>query len=101
MIPPPHDPGQAPMNISKMKKKRVSLAILPNDKVLNPAVRALTAWKNAPKARLGMENDRLFVEIEHTKKVKDRVEEFKTASHQIEEITRNKTKKTALPCERL
>ncbi|WP_287588059.1 DUF2779 domain-containing protein [Candidatus Borrarchaeum sp.] len=42
--------------------------------------------------RLGMENDKLFLEIDHTDEVRDRVEEFKTKSHQIEEITRNKTK---------
>ncbi len=38
--------------------------------------------------RLGMENDKLFVEIDHTDEVVERVEEFKPFWQQIEEITR-------------
>jgi len=38
--------------------------------------------------RLGMENEKLFVEIDHTDKVLAKVEEFKPFWQQIEEITR-------------
>lgn len=38
--------------------------------------------------RLGMENEKLFVEIDHTDEVLERVEEFKPFWQQIEEITR-------------
>lgn len=38
--------------------------------------------------RLGMENEELFVEIDHTEEVLARVEEFKPFWQQIEEITR-------------
>ena len=38
--------------------------------------------------RLGMENEKLFVEIEHTDEVLERVEEFKPFWQQIEERTR-------------
>ncbi len=38
--------------------------------------------------RLGMENEKLFVEIDHTDEVLERVEEFKPLWQQIEKITR-------------
>jgi len=38
--------------------------------------------------RLGMKNESLFTEIDHTDEVLERVEEFKTLREQIEEITR-------------
>lgn len=38
--------------------------------------------------RLGMENEGLFTEIDHTDEVMERVEEFKTIREEIEEITR-------------
>lgn len=42
--------------------------------------------------RLGMKNEKLFVEIDHTDRVRDRVEEFKPVCEQIEEITRMSAK---------
>jgi len=38
--------------------------------------------------RLGMKNETLFVEIDHTDHVRDRVEKFKSICGQVEEITR-------------
>ena len=42
--------------------------------------------------RLGMKNENLFVEIDHTDDVLNRVEEFKTFWEQIEKITRKSVK---------
>jgi hypothetical protein len=41
------------MNMNNIRRKRVSLAILPMDTVLNPAVLAVTDWKKADKNRPG------------------------------------------------
>jgi hypothetical protein len=56
LIPPPHEPGEAPMNINRIRTKRVSLAIFPIDRVLNPAVLAVTDWKKPARKRSGMDN---------------------------------------------
>ena len=42
--------------------------------------------------RLGMKNEDLFVEIDHTEEVLDRIEEFEPLCDQIEEITRKSVK---------
>jgi len=42
-IPPPVDPGEAPINIKIIIKKSVGVASLPMGKVLNPAVLGVTA----------------------------------------------------------
>ena len=42
LIPPPHEPGEAPMNMSIMSRYRVSFAICLMGSVLSPAVRAVT-----------------------------------------------------------
>jgi len=42
--------------------------------------------------RLGMKNENLFKEIDHTNEVLDRIEEFKPFREQIEEITRKSVK---------
>ena len=42
--------------------------------------------------RLGMDNDKLFVEIDHTEEVIDRMLQFKTCYNEIEQITRASTK---------
>ena len=47
--PPPHEPGEAPINIKRIRTKSVSFAKFPIDSVLNPAVLALIAWKNPAK----------------------------------------------------
>ena len=45
LIPPPQEPGDAPMNISMMKKSKVELRNELISTVLNPAVRVVTDWK--------------------------------------------------------
>ena len=45
MIPPPVDPGDAPINIKKIKMIKVAKPSVPKSKELNPAVRALVEWK--------------------------------------------------------
>lgn len=42
--------------------------------------------------RLGMKNEKLFVEIDHTDEVRSRVEEFKPVCEQVEKITRMPSK---------
>ena len=42
--------------MSKIMKKRVSLAIFPMDNVLKPAVLAVTDWKKADRNRPGIES---------------------------------------------
>ncbi len=45
-MPPPVEPGEAPINIRIMRKKSVGLARFCIGTVLKPAVRAVTDWKN-------------------------------------------------------
>ena len=47
-IPPPVDPGDAPMNISTIMTSKPASLKLPNENVANPAVRAVMLEKNAP-----------------------------------------------------
>jgi hypothetical protein len=39
------------MNMSKMRNKRVWLAMAPMDRSLNPAVRGVTDWKKSTRSR--------------------------------------------------
>ena len=41
-IPPPHEPGDAPINMRRMKMKQVALLRYVMGRVLNPAVRLVT-----------------------------------------------------------
>ncbi len=45
LIPPPHEPGEAPMNMRMVRMKRVALLRLIMGMVWNPAVRLVTDWK--------------------------------------------------------
>ena len=45
LIPPPVPPGDAPINISMVRKNRENCVRLPVGRVLNPAVLAVIDWK--------------------------------------------------------
>ena len=45
LIPPPVEPGEAPINIRIITTSRVELVNAPISTVLKPAVRGTTAWK--------------------------------------------------------
>ena len=47
LMPPPVPPGLAPMNISTVKMSRAASVKFESGCVLNPAVRAITDWKDA------------------------------------------------------
>ena len=47
LIPPPVDPGEAPMNINIVSTNRPALLSSPSGIVEKPAVRADVLWKNA------------------------------------------------------
>jgi hypothetical protein len=46
LIPPPVDPGEAPINIKNINIKSMGVPITEKSTVLNPAVRAVMDWKN-------------------------------------------------------
>jgi hypothetical protein len=48
LMPPPVEPGEAPINIRIISKKAEKLVKLAMFKVLNPAVLAVIDWKKAP-----------------------------------------------------
>ena len=48
LIPPPVDPGEAPINISTVTVRSPALVKFPRENVENPAVLAETLVKNAP-----------------------------------------------------
>ena len=50
LIPPPVDPGDAPINIRKIRRKTVGAAKVVISWVLKPAVRAVTTWNRAVRA---------------------------------------------------
>ena len=56
LMPPPHEPGEAPINMKRIRINRVSLAMFPMDNVLNPAVLAVTDWKNEERNRFSMDS---------------------------------------------
>ena len=45
-IPPPVDPGEAPINIKKINIKSIGVPIIEKSTVLKPAVLAVIDWKN-------------------------------------------------------
>ena len=45
-IPPPVEPGEAPINIKKMNIKSIGVPIIEKSTVLKPAVLAVIDWKN-------------------------------------------------------
>jgi hypothetical protein len=45
-MPPPVEPGEAPMNIRTIRSKRVALVRSPISTVLNPQVLGVTDWNN-------------------------------------------------------
>lgn len=65
------------LNLSHYKISKISLILISRD------------------FRLGMDNDKLFVEIDHTKEVEERMLQFKTYYSKIEQITRASTKPKA------
>ncbi len=52
LIPPPVDPGEAPMNIRIIMTRIVVLARLPMSTVLKPAVRGVIDWKRESSSRV-------------------------------------------------
>ena len=64
-------------NLSNYKISKISLMLISRD------------------FRLGMDNDRLFLEIDHTEEVIERMLQFKTCHSGIEQITRASTKPKA------
>jgi hypothetical protein len=71
LMPPPVEPEAAPINIKKMLKKRVTLAILLKSRVLKPAVLAVTDWKKEDISFVGTE--RPTMELRHSKMINPRV----------------------------
>ena len=53
LIPPPVDPGEAPMNIRIIISRMVGLAKAAMSTVLNPQVRGVTDWNNEASTRPG------------------------------------------------
>lgn len=47
LMPPPVEPGDAPMNIKIMMTSRPALLMLPKSTLEKPAVRAVMLWKSA------------------------------------------------------
>ena len=45
-IPPPVEPGDAPINIKKINIRSIGVPIIEKSTVLNPAVLAVIDWKN-------------------------------------------------------
>ena len=71
LIPPPHEPGEAPTNMRMMRMKRVALLRSINGSVLKPAVRLVTDWKYDMRICPPMGNVRrlLFRSIKKMKRV--------------------------------
>ncbi|OIP90054.1 MAG: hypothetical protein AUK26_10315 [Syntrophaceae bacterium CG2_30_58_14] len=55
LIPPPVEPGDAPMNMRMIMTRTVGLVSRPMSTVLNPAVRGVIDWKRESRNCVGPE----------------------------------------------